>query len=80
MSAAYLTHIAGLSLIQYFEEQTALGVVHAEDGWNLDRLGQIMQQVVQTCQRGQFVQNLVEQGINKLSQQVQAKPTATAVS
>ena len=80
LSAAYLTHVAGLSLIQYFEEQTALGVANAEGGWNLDRLGQIMQQVVQTCQRGQFVQNLVEQGISKLSQQVQAKPTATAVS
>lgn len=80
LSAAYLTHIAGLSLIQYFEEQTALGVATPEDGWNLDRLGQIMQQVVQTCQRGQFVQHLVEQGISKLSQQVQSKTSATAVS
>ncbi|MEM9213779.1 MAG: DUF697 domain-containing protein [Cyanobacteria bacterium P01_F01_bin.150] len=79
LSAAYLTHIAGQSLIQYFEEQDS-GDSNPQNGWNLERLGQIMQQLTQRYQRGQFVQTLVEQGIGKLSQQSQSKSTSPAVS
>ena len=80
LSAAYLTHIAGLSLIQYFEEQAALGTSATEEGWNFDRLGQIIQQVVQTYQRGQFLQNLVNQGLAKFTAQGPSQSTAAAVS
>lgn len=76
ISAAYLTHVAGLSVIQYLEElgvaQAVRGDRPAQDGaaslgWNLDRLGQIMQQVFQTYQRGDFLQGLVDQGIKQFS-------------
>lgn len=79
LSAAYLTHIAGMSLIQYFEEQTDLTAPNEAAEWNMDRLGEIMQQAVQTYQRGQFLQNLVDQGIKKLANQGQPQ-SATAAS
>lgn len=77
-SAAYLTHVAGLSLIQYFEEQSVTGQIDAETAWNFDRLGQIMQQVVRSYQRSQFVQTLVDQGIQRFTDKSKAAPAAAA--
>lgn len=78
LSAAYLTHIAGLSLIQYFEEQSAIGKTDTATDWNFDRLGQIMQQVVQSYQRSQFVKNLVDQGIQRFTDKT--KPTSAVAA
>ena len=65
LSAAYLTRIAGLTLVEYFEEQS----------WNaapatslqLDRLGQKLKTVFQANQRFAFLQTLVKQGIDRLT-------------
>lgn len=63
-SAAYLTRMAGLSLVEYFEEQEALGVT--EPGVQRDRLMQKLQAVFQANQRSAFLQTLVNQAIQRL--------------
>lgn len=63
ISAAYLTRVAGLSLVEYFEEQNQ----SAEAGTlNLDRLIAKLKQVFQANQRTAFLQTLVKQGMNRL--------------
>jgi len=63
-SAAYLTRMAGLSLVDYFEEQEALGLT--ESGVQRDRLMQKLQSVFQANQRSAFLQTLVSQAIQRL--------------
>jgi hypothetical protein len=65
VSAAYLTRIAGLSLIEYLQEQE----VNLEDanGINLEKLTTKLQQVFQQNQRTAFLQNFVKQTVNRLS-------------
>lgn len=65
VSAAYLTRIAGLSVIEYLQEQE----VNLEDanGINLERLTNKLQQVFQQNQRTAFLQNFVKQTVNRLS-------------
>lgn len=53
VSAAYLTHIAGLSLIQYFQEQDPLT---SADQMNFEKLGQILKTMFEQNQRSQFLQ------------------------
>ncbi|MBD2462882.1 DUF697 domain-containing protein [Oscillatoria sp. FACHB-1407] len=66
ISAAYLTRIAGLSLITYFEEQSLLIEAGAEPAFQLDRLTQKLKAVFQDNQRTAFLQTLVKQGIGRL--------------
>jgi uncharacterized protein len=66
LSAAYLTHIAGLSLVEYFEEQSLQLHAQSEKPFQLDRLVQKIKAVLQDNQRSVFVQRLVKQGINRL--------------
>lgn len=61
VSAAYLTRLAGLSLIEYFQEQEIS--VGTGEGLNLDRLGEKLKQVFQQNQRGAFLQSFVPQAI-----------------
>ena len=63
ISAAYLTRLAGLSLIEYFQEQD----VNTTQGLNLDTLSQKLQQVFQQNQRTAFLQ-FVKQTAARLSQ------------
>jgi GTPase SAR1 family protein len=63
ISAAYLTRIAGLSLVEYFEEQSQ---ATEASSFQLDRLVQKLKQVFQDNQRSAFLQNLVKQGISRL--------------
>jgi uncharacterized protein (DUF697 family) len=65
LSAAYLTHIAGLSLVEYFEEQSLQLQVQSETPFQLDRLVQKIKAVLQDNQRSVFVQRLVKQGIRR---------------
>jgi uncharacterized protein len=58
ISAAYLTRMAGLTLIEYFENDNADGKVKPA------LLKQIMQRVFQENQRGAFVQGFVQQAID----------------
>jgi uncharacterized protein len=65
LSAAYLTRIAGLTLVEYFE---ALDLVDPEAtrAWNLDLLGSTLQKVFQANQRVAYVQTVFKQGMERL--------------
>ena len=65
ISAAYLTRIAGLSLVAYFQEQEA--TLDTKEGFNLDKLTAKLQQVFQDNQRKAFLQGFVKQGIARFS-------------
>ena len=76
VSAAYLTRIAGLSLIEYFQEQEVS--VTAESGLNLEKLGQKLQLVFQQNQRTAFLQNFVRQALGRLSPPLSDTETVVA--
>jgi GTPase SAR1 family protein len=65
VSAAYLTRLAGLSLIEYFQAQEAATTT---DGGllNLDKLGETLRNVFQQNQRVAFLQSFVKQGVARL--------------
>ena len=66
LSAAYLTHIAGLTLIEYLAAQDLLAPESARD-WNLDLLSNTFQKVFQANQRVAYLQTIVKQGIERLA-------------
>ena len=66
LSAAHLTQVAGLSLVEYFEEQVQSLEAGAEVRFQRDSLVQKLQAVFQENQRTAFLQTLVSQGVNRL--------------
>ena len=66
VSAAYLTRLAGLSLIEYFQEQEQSEDSATGRSLNLDRLGEKLQKVFQQNQRTAFLQEFVKQGLGRL--------------
>jgi len=64
VSAAYLTRLAGVSLIEYFQQQEV--DVNSATGLNLDKLGQSLQKVFQQNQQVAFLQGFVKQGVGRL--------------
>ena len=64
ISAAYLTRIAGLSLIEYFQEQEI--DTTQEQGFNLDTLGEKIKTIFEQNQRAAILQSFVKQGVAKL--------------
>ena len=73
VSAAYLTRLAGLSLIEYFQEQD----VSTTQGLNLNTLGQKLQQVFQQNQRTAFLQQFVKQTAARLSPKAKTEVAAS---
>ena len=67
VSAAYLTRLAGLSLIEYFQEQEISETTATGQLFNIDRLGQKLQSVFQQNQRGAFLQGFVKQAVGHLA-------------
>jgi uncharacterized protein len=65
LSAAYLTRIAGLTLVEYLEAQDLVAPEPAR-AWNLDLLGNTLQKVFQANQRVVYIQTVVKQGIERL--------------
>ena len=65
LSAAYLTRIAGLTLVEYLEAQDLVAPEPARS-WNLDLLGNTLQKVFQANQRVAYIQTIVKQGIDRL--------------
>ncbi|MGB3239657.1 MAG: DUF697 domain-containing protein [Geitlerinemataceae cyanobacterium] len=65
ISAAYLTRIVGLSLIEYFQQQD-IEIAEAKS-WNWDTFGAILKQVFQQNQRADFARSFVKQAIDRLS-------------
>ncbi|MBV6622127.1 MAG: DUF697 domain-containing protein [Rivularia sp. (in: Bacteria)] len=64
VSAAYLTRIAGLALVEYFEQQEI--AANAGSEFNLEKFGQSLQQVFVQNQQVVFLQNFVQQGVKRL--------------
>ena len=64
LSAAYLTRIAGLSLVEYFQEQEISQTTKEE--LNLNRLQEKLQQVFQNNQRTALLKSLLQQGKERL--------------
>jgi uncharacterized protein len=65
LSAAYLTRIAGLTLVEYLAAQDLVAPEPAR-AWNLDLLGSTLQKVFQANQRVAYMQTVVKQGIDRL--------------
>ena len=76
LSAAYLTHIAGLTLIEYLAAQDLLAPEPAR-AWNLDLLSTTFQKVFQANQRVAYLQTIVKQGIERLAPTSATTETAT---
>ncbi|MEH2164184.1 MAG: DUF697 domain-containing protein [Nostoc sp.] len=69
VSAAYLTRVAGLSLIEYFQQQEI--VIDSGTGLNLENLRQTLQKVFQQNQQIGFLQGFVKQSMKRLLPEVQ---------
>ncbi|MEH2045507.1 YcjF family protein [Nostoc sp.] len=69
VSAAYLTRVAGLSLVEYFQQQEI--AIDSGTGLNLDNLRQTLQKVFQQNQQIGFLQEFVKQGVKRLLPEVQ---------
>lgn len=67
VSAAYLTRVAGLSLVAYFEEQSSTAAPAGEFALKRDRLIQAIKAVFQNNQRTDFLQTLVQQAAKQLA-------------
>ncbi|WP_347239219.1 DUF697 domain-containing protein [Dolichospermum sp. FACHB-1091] len=64
VSAAYLTRVAGLSLIEYFQEQEI--ALESGDALNLEKLRQVLQTVFQQNQKMAVLEAFVKQGVKRL--------------
>jgi GTPase SAR1 family protein len=69
VSAAYLTRVAGLSLVEYFQQQKI--AIDSGTGLNLENLRQTLQKVFQQNQQIGFLQGFVKQGVKRLLPEVQ---------
>jgi uncharacterized protein (DUF697 family) len=65
ISAAYLTRLAGLSLIEYFQEMEQ-SEINATGQFNLEQLGQKLQNVFQQNQRVAFLRGFIKQGVARI--------------
>jgi GTPase SAR1 family protein len=68
VSAAYLTRVAGLSLIEYFQQQEI--AIDSGNNLNLEKLRQTLQNVFQQNQQMAFLQSFVKQGVKRLLPEV----------
>ncbi|MBK1987485.1 DUF697 domain-containing protein [Sphaerospermopsis aphanizomenoides BCCUSP55] len=64
VSAAYLTRVAGLSLVEYFEQQEI--ALETGNGLNLEKLRQVLQTVFQQNQKIAVLEAFVKQGVKRL--------------
>ncbi|MGB3491692.1 MAG: DUF697 domain-containing protein [Elainellaceae cyanobacterium] len=66
ISAAYLTRIAGLSLIEFLEQQALEEGEPSPSHFSLDAFAPYLQAVFQRNQRTEFLKSLIQQGTAKL--------------
>lgn len=76
ISAAYLTRIAGLSVIEYLQERSQNPAL-AQQPLQMDRIVQTLKSVFQKNQRTEFLQQLVIQGMGRLVPAAPEKAEAT---
>jgi uncharacterized protein (DUF697 family)/energy-coupling factor transporter ATP-binding protein EcfA2 len=67
ISAAYLTRVAGLTLIEYFHSQEPNLTVSEASPLAVERFSQILQQVFQQNQQLSFLQSFIGQAVNQLT-------------
>lgn len=67
LSAAYLTRLAGLSLIEFFEEQSLNETAPQASTFSVENITQKLQSIFQQLRQGAFLQALVQQGIQRLA-------------
>jgi hypothetical protein len=77
MSAAYLTRVAGLSLVEYFQAQEVS--IQTKEGLNVERLGQILQQVFAQTQRLNLLQDFAKKAIAHLSNSTKVTQSDTSL-
>jgi uncharacterized protein len=77
VSAAYLTRVAGLALVEYFQAQEI--AVDSGNGLNLDKLRQTLQNVFQQNQQVAFLQGFVSQGVKRLLPEAQSSEVVETV-
>lgn len=65
ISAAYLTRVAGLSLIEYFQAQEVS--IYANETINIEQLGRSLQQIFAQTQRLNLLQDFTKKAIAHLS-------------
>lgn len=73
LSAAYLTRMAGLGLIEYFEEAALAGKFPSS--LSLEGIGQRLQTLFQQNSQGALLGRLVQQGLERLRPTPVASPT-----
>jgi uncharacterized protein (DUF697 family) len=66
MSAAYLTRLAGLSLLDYFQEQPMITGSDSMKPLQIKRLGQLLQSLFQQNQQPQALSAFIQQGLRRL--------------
>ncbi|MCM1984932.1 DUF697 domain-containing protein [Lyngbya confervoides] len=66
LSIAYLTQIAGLSLIEHFEAMSLQGEQGPSGRFCLSQISQIVERIFAQHQRGDFLKGLVTQGLRKI--------------
>ncbi|MFB2738289.1 YcjF family protein [Umezakia ovalisporum] len=71
VSAAYLTRVAGLSLVEYFEQHEL--AMNSGNALNWDKLRQTLENVFQHNQQMSFLPGFVNQGVDRLLPQAQAE-------
>lgn len=84
VSAAYLTRIAGLSLVEYFQERAVAVPASSTPSWSLESLSETLQTVFQRNQQAAFLQTFVRQVLARLRpsapQQVQSVLSSEAAN
>ncbi|WP_299406540.1 DUF697 domain-containing protein [Acaryochloris sp. IP29b_bin.148] len=69
VSTAYLTRVAGLSLIEHFQELSDLAVATPESNWDPEKLKQIVMKVFQQHQKIDMLRDFTQQSIGRFRQQ-----------
>ncbi len=78
-SAAYLTRIAGLTLIEYFDTQEPNLTLADAKPLAIERLGQVLQQVFQQNQQPKIFQTLTSQVLDRFTPKPAAAPPTPIV-
>ena len=69
VSTAHLTRIAGLSLVEHFQELSELAVAAPESNWSPEKLKQVVSKVFQEHQRIDILKDFAQQSIGRFRRQ-----------
>ncbi len=78
VSAAYLTRIAGLTLLEYLQSQEVAIDANSSNPLNLDSLSKILETVFQQNQQFGFLQSFAKQALGRILPKSQKVETASS--